>query len=122
MRIAQWALNILLMAKNARNLPRTNLLKPRTEHSRRPARTERPFDTYRNRENSFPLREVGLSTRLHSNDKVSNSLFFPLLGRESLIRRIASNDVTIILGETGSGKTTRMSQCPLPVRLWLMVL
>jgi type IV secretory pathway ATPase VirB11/archaellum biosynthesis ATPase len=29
-------------------------------------------------------------------------------GRESLIRSIASNNVTIVLGETGSGKTTRM--------------
>jgi ATP-dependent RNA helicase DHX33 len=44
-----------------------------------------------------------------------------LLGREALKRSIASNDVTIILGETGSGKTTRMSQCPLSLRqssLW----
>ena len=122
MRITQWALNILLMAKNARNLPRINRLEPRTEHSRRPARTERPIDTYRSRETNSPLREVGLSTRLHSNDKAFNSLFFLLLGRESLIRSIASNDVTIILGETGSGKTTRMSQCPLPLRFWLMVL
>jgi HrpA-like RNA helicase len=30
------------------------------------------------------------------------------LGRESLIRSIALNNVTIVLGETGSGKTTRM--------------
>ena len=30
------------------------------------------------------------------------------LGRESLVRSIALNNVTIVLGETGSGKTTRM--------------
>jgi len=32
------------------------------------------------------------------------------------VRSIALNDVTIILGETGSGKTTRMYPSPLPVR------
>ncbi|KAI0272910.1 P-loop containing nucleoside triphosphate hydrolase protein [Russula aff. rugulosa BPL654] len=31
-------------------------------------------------------------------------------GRESLVRSIALNDVTIILGETGSGKTTQLPQ------------
>lgn len=35
-------------------------------------------------------------------------LIFLPPGRESLIRSIASNNVTIVLGETGSGKTTRM--------------
>lgn len=30
-----------------------------------------------------------------------------LAGREALIREIRENDVTILLGETGSGKTTR---------------
>ncbi|KAI0259789.1 P-loop containing nucleoside triphosphate hydrolase protein [Gloeopeniophorella convolvens] len=31
-------------------------------------------------------------------------------GREALVRSIAANDVTIILGETGSGKTTQLPQ------------
>jgi ATP-dependent RNA helicase DHX33 len=38
------------------------------------------------------------------------------------MRSIALNDVTIILGETGSGKTTRMSQRPLPLWQSLMAL
>jgi ATP-dependent RNA helicase DHX33 len=38
------------------------------------------------------------------------------------MRSIALNDVTIILGETGSGKTTRMSQRSLPLWQSLMAL
>lgn len=30
-----------------------------------------------------------------------------LIGRDALIREIKANDVTVLLGETGSGKTTR---------------
>lgn len=33
-------------------------------------------------------------------------------GREALIEEIRSNDVTVLLGETGSGKTTRKSHAP----------
>lgn len=85
------------------------------KHSRLPAEIKHS-EIYRHRGNSFPLREVGPSTNLHNNDKAYHSLPISLLGRESLMRSIALNDVTIILGETGSGKTTRMSQCPLPLR------
>jgi ATP-dependent RNA helicase DHX33 len=44
-------------------------------------------------------------------------------GRESLIRSIASNNVTIVLGETGSGKTTRMLRHRFLViwSLWLCI-
>jgi HrpA-like RNA helicase len=34
-----------------------------------------------------------------------------LLGKEALIEVIRENDVTVLLGETGSGKTTRMLLC-----------
>jgi HrpA-like RNA helicase len=64
----------------------------------------------------LPIARGGTITNLHNTDKASEFLPFPLLGRESLVRSIALNDVTIILGETGSGKTTRMSPSPLPVR------
>ena len=49
---------------------------------------------------------------IHNPDE-SDAYISPLclLGRESLLRSIALNDVTIILGETGSGKTTRMLSC-----------
>lgn len=33
-------------------------------------------------------------------------------GREALIEEIRGNDVTVLLGETGSGKTTRKSPVP----------
>jgi ATP-dependent RNA helicase DHX33 len=33
-------------------------------------------------------------------------------GREALIEEIRANDVTVLLGETGSGKTTRKSHAP----------
>lgn len=36
------------------------------------------------------------------------SLITVSLGREALIEVIRDNDVTVLLGETGSGKTTRM--------------
>ena len=101
------------MAKNARNMPRVNRLEPGKKHSRLLAGTVKPFVTYRSKGNSFPLREVGL---LQICIVSTESLPFPLLGRESLMRSIALNDVTIILGETGSGKTTRMSPSPLSVR------
>jgi HrpA-like RNA helicase len=60
----------------------------------------------------LPIARGETITNLHNNDKASDLRLFPLLGRESLMRSIALNDVTIILGETGSGKTTRMSLFP----------
>ena len=103
------------MAKNARNMPRVNQMELGKKHPLLLTETVKPFVSYRSRGNSFPLREVGLSQILYGFDKASEFLLFPLLGRESLMRSIALNDVTIILGETGSGKTTRMSFLPFPL-------
>lgn len=33
-------------------------------------------------------------------------------GRERLVREVRENDTVVILGETGSGKTTRMFRIP----------
>jgi HrpA-like RNA helicase len=48
--------------------------------------------------------------------KHSVSLSTVSLGREALIEVIRENDVTVLLGETGSGKTTRMLICLLPLQ------
>ena len=34
------------------------------------------------------------------------------IGREALIEEIRKNEVTVLIGETGSGKTTRASFIP----------
>jgi energy-coupling factor transporter ATP-binding protein EcfA2 len=41
-------------------------------------------------------------------------VWFFYTGREALITSILQNEVTIILGETGSGKTTQIPQYLLP--------
>lgn len=77
--------------------------------------TSREFKAFRHlqeQREQLPIARGGTITNLHNIDKASEFLSFPLLGRESLTRSIALNDVTIILGETGSGKTTRMPLSP----------
>jgi HrpA-like RNA helicase len=64
----------------------------------------------------LPIARGGTITNPYNIDNASEFLPFPFLGRESLMRSIALNDVTIILGETGSGKTTRLSPSTLPIR------
>lgn len=110
MRTIQWAPCLRSIARNVKNLPRVDRS---MKYSRLPIGTVKHSEIFRSRGISFPLREVGPSINLHNNDEAYHSLPIPLLGRESLVRSIALNDVTIILGETGSGKTTRTSQCPL---------
>ncbi len=78
-------------------------------------RDSKTFRCLQEQREQLPIARGGTITSLHNIDKAPKFLPFPLLGRESLIRSVALNDVTIILGETGSGKTTRMSPCSLPV-------
>jgi HrpA-like RNA helicase len=80
------------------------------------SRDSKAFRCLQEQREQLPIARGGTITNLHNIDKTSEFLPFPLLGRESLVRSIALNDVTIILGETGSGKTTRMSLSALPVR------
>jgi len=112
------ALSAPFLAIRGRNLARFNLLKHTTKQSRRPKWRVKLSPNCKSRGRGFPSREVGLSTKLYKNDEASTpvSLF---VGRESLLRNIALNDVTIILGETGSGKTTRMS--PRPFFSWAIL-
>ena len=35
-----------------------------------------------------------------------------MTGRDALIKKLRKNDVTVLLGETGSGKTTRVLTIP----------
>jgi|SRR6266850_3360657 len=95
------------VATSGRKLARFDLLKHMIE-PRPPELRVESSSTCKSRGRDFLLREVGLFTNIHRNDDPHTSSL-RLLGRESLLRSIALNDVTIILGETGSGKTTRMS-------------
>jgi HrpA-like RNA helicase len=79
------------------------------------SRDSKAFRYLQEQREQLPIARGGTITNEHNIDKASKFLPFPLLGRESLMRSIALNDVTIILGETGSGKTTRMSPLPLPL-------
>jgi HrpA-like RNA helicase len=79
------------------------------------SRDSKAFRYLQEQREQLPIARGGTITNLHNIDKASEFLPFPLLGRESLVRSIALNDVTIILGETGSGKTTRLSPSALPV-------
>jgi DEAD/DEAH box helicase len=63
-----------------------------------------PRHCCRSNENSFPLQKVRVF--IHVRVLVFESFG---VGRDALIQEIRNNDVTIILGETGSGKTTRAS-------------
>jgi HrpA-like RNA helicase len=78
------------------------------------SRDSKAFRYLQEQREQLPIARGGTITNLHNIDKTSEFLP-PLLGRESLMRSIALNDVTIILGETGSGKTTRLSTSALPV-------
>jgi HrpA-like RNA helicase len=80
------------------------------------SRDSKAFLLLQEQRKQLPIARGGTITNLHNVDNPSEFLSFPLLGRESLVRSIALNDVTIILGETGSGKTTRVSPPPIPVR------
>jgi hypothetical protein len=60
-----------------------------------------PLYICRNNENSSPLQTVRVFT--HAPVLVTNFS----VGRDALIQEIRNNDVTVLLGETGSGKTTR---------------
>lgn len=72
------------------------------------SRDSKAFRCLQEQREQLPIARGGTITHEHNFDKASDFLPFPLLGRESLMRSIYFNDVTIILGETGSGKTTRM--------------
>jgi HrpA-like RNA helicase len=84
------------------------------------SRDSKAFRFLQEQREQLPIARGETITNLHNIDKASEVLPFPLLGRESLVRSIALNDVTIILGETGSGKTTRMSPSPSRQAIWLM--
>jgi HrpA-like RNA helicase len=84
------------------------------------SRNSKAFRNLQEQREQLPIARGGIITNLHNIDKASEFLPFPLLGRESLVRSIALNDVTIILGETGSGKTTRLSQLSPSQAIWLM--
>ena len=79
------------------------------------SRDSKAFRHLQEQREQLPIARGGTITNLHNIDKSSEFLPFPLLGRESLVRSIALNDVTIILGETGSGKTTRLCPSARPV-------
>lgn len=96
------------VATSDRKLARFDLLKHIIE-PRPPEPRIKSSSTCKSRGRGFLLPEVGLFINLHRNDDPHTSPL-RLLGRESLLRSVALNDVTIILGETGSGKTTRMSR------------
>ena len=70
---------------------------------RRQMQTARGQASCRNNENSSPLQTVGMLT---------HACVLPIeyfsVGRDALIQEIRHNDVTVLLGETGSGKTTRV--------------
>ncbi len=65
------------------------------------ARRQRP---YKNRKTVCPLPKV----RLYP---LSSSVLTltPCAGKAAIIEEIRNNDVTVLIGETGSGKTTRKS-------------
>jgi HrpA-like RNA helicase len=63
----------------------------RTEHSR-----------YKSTVANFPLHEVRPQVAI-----LSCSSSISLAGKETLVRELKENDVIILVGETGSGKTTR---------------
>lgn len=80
------------------------------------SRDTKAFRCLQEQREQLPIARGGTITHERNIDKASDFPPFPLLGRESLMRSITLNDVTIILGETGSGKTTRMSTSTLLVR------
>lgn len=80
------------------------------------SRDSKGFCHLQEQRGQLPIARGETITNLRNIDKIPEFFPFSLLGRESLMRSIAFNDVTIILGETGSGKTTRMSSSPLPVK------
>lgn len=80
------------------------------------SRDSKTFRYLQEQREQLPIARGGTITNLYNIDKASEFLPLPFLGRESLMRSIALNDVTIILGETGSGKTTRLSPSALPIR------
>jgi HrpA-like RNA helicase len=86
------------------------------------SRDSKAFRFLQEQREQLPIARGETITNLHNIDKASEVLPFPLLGRESLVRSISLNDVVIILGETGSGKTTRMSPSPSRQAIWLMFL
>ena len=79
------------------------------------SRDSKAFRYLQEQREQLPIARGGTIANLHNIDKAYEFLPSPLLGRESLMRSIALNDVTIILGETGSGKTTRLSTSALPI-------
>jgi HrpA-like RNA helicase len=79
------------------------------------SRDSKAFRYLQEQREQLPIARGETITNLRNIDRSSEFLPFPLLGRESLMHSIALNDVTIILGETGSGKTTRLSPSALSV-------
>jgi hypothetical protein len=102
------------MTKSAKNMGRLKFSEHKVfkKHHVLPPRIAHPFGTCRSRGNSFLLPEVGHTLFLHGMTGLLPPTF---AGREPLMHSIAVNDVTIILGETGSGKTTRTSQYCIPL-------
>ena len=94
---------------------KSQLIGTREEAFPTASRDSKAFCYLQEQRNQLPIARGKTITNLHDIDKTPDFFPSPLLGRESLVRSIAFNDVTIILGETGSGKTTRMSSSPLPV-------
>lgn len=78
--------------------------------------TSNPFNVAHLQEqrNQLPIAK-GRWDLCNSNGSNVNTL----LGRDALIQEIQNNDVTVLLGETGSGKTTRKCQFTRLLASWL---
>ena len=79
--------------------------RPAKRHRRRHSRsgsTDSGGSSLQEQRDNLPIAQGALISRW-----APSVCFYGTIGKESLIRELRANDVTILLGETGSGKTTR---------------